>query len=160
MTDNGWGIIPKQIKMRLTKSFKPLFLFYFICFIIGGSSGIWIPYLFESNSILLKCDAIFTYGFAIIASLAADVFLLDRKDYEIKVISMLALVVGLLSSVAIVYGYVWPAKDKSTTIGTMGVVSILIIWMLTYANDSKFEKQDNYSPLGGEEPTVSGLREH
>jgi len=140
-----------EINRRWEKIFYTKFIIYTLIFILGGSIGIWYPYFFEQcNGIsILRADSLFTYSSAILITLMSDYFLMEKESDALTQYCLLNYLIGLISFIIIFYGYKHSNSDLSSYWAFAGTILVIIMWILTYSVDPKFEKKLNTGSFGG-----------
>jgi hypothetical protein len=143
---------------------NPTFIISFGAVIIfGGGAGIWIPNWFgnDDNSAIafFKVTDLLTYGIAILSAIAADGLIDDTsKEKGAKSLKALALFVGSIAIVLLIYGYKITPKDMSSTYSNLGTILVLLLWFFVYANDEKYDdRQSPQNPIGGSSVDIGKL---
>ena len=161
MTDRAtWSDIIILLAKRFANAItNPMFLIsFFLVIIFGGGAGIWIPNWFgdESNVAFFKTTDLLTYGIAILSAIAADGLLTNASnDKGIKTIRLLAVLIGFIAIVMLIYVFKHQATDKSSSFSNYGTLLVLLLWYFVYANDSKYDDtQSPETPIGGSDKDV------
>jgi len=152
-----WGdMISLLIKRFGNAITNPTFIISFVAVIVlGGGAGIWIPNWFgndnESTLAFFKVTDLLTYGVAILSAIAADGLMDDTSTEKgAKSVKALALLVGLIAFILLVYGYKKSARDMSSGYSNLGTLFVLLLWFFVYANDEKYDdRQSPQNPIGG-----------
>ena len=160
-----WGDMISLLFKRFGNAIaNPTFIISFGAVIVfGGGAGIWIPNWFgnEDDSVLafFKVTDLLTYGIAILSAIAADGLLDDAsKEKGAKSLKALALLVGSVAIVLLVYGYKKTAPGMSSTYSNVGTILVLLLWFFAYANDEKYDdSQSAQNPIGGSAVDISKL---
>ncbi|MEM5309350.1 hypothetical protein V5038_18650 [Enterobacter ludwigii] len=150
---NPWGEVSDEFSSRLCNALKsPAFLVYFfIGVILIGGVGIWLPYFSsdDPNSVFMESQNVFTYSFAILGTLAIEVFLSSSGNRSLK---SLGLLIGAIAFVSCGFGYYY-VKHGNSTLMNVGAILTLFLFLLANVNDEKFDHdvtQAPASPVGFE----------
>lgn len=142
---SSWDGLGDELFTRLCNGLKSIiFIAYFLIGILAiGGVGIWLPYFMSDSEskVMLESQNVFTFYLAILGTLSIEGYISKKKNTSLAAIG---LILGVLSLVVGVYGYVHVPVGMSSLVNVAALITLLI-FLFSTVNDEKFDSEHDDS---------------